>query len=201
MICVNVFLDGNIVKRFTDVNGWSNDKYDITVGRVGRVVNITRDCDQVGYTINICEVQVWVCDDGWYGDTCTQACGQCAGGSACDKTNGSCVSCQMGFQPPLCAECVDGRYGGSCTQTCGNCPGGSVCDKVTGICASVTQVSSHLSVKNVPMVGMEPTASRCVEVVVVTPSVTRQQESVPPVKQDSTTILPRMCFRLVWKEL
>ncbi|XP_025108272.1 multiple epidermal growth factor-like domains protein 10 isoform X2 [Pomacea canaliculata] len=136
MICVNVSVDGNIIKRFTDVNGWNNDKYDITVGRVGRVVNITRDCDHEGPTINMCEVQVWVCDDGWYGDTCTQACGQCAGGSVCDKVNGGCVSCQTGFQPPLCAECVDGRYGGSCTQTCGNCPGGSVCDKVTGICAS-----------------------------------------------------------------
>lgn len=59
MTCVNVSLDGNLIKRFYDTNGWSNDKFDITVGRSGQIINITRDCDKDGRTINICEVQVW----------------------------------------------------------------------------------------------------------------------------------------------
>ncbi|XP_025108292.1 uncharacterized protein LOC112572696 [Pomacea canaliculata] len=102
MICVNVSLDGKVVKRFNDTSGWSNNQYDISVGRRGRVVNITKDCNNDGIMINICEVQVWVCDDGWYGDNCTQVCGRCAGGSVCDKINGSCTSCDTGFQLPMC---------------------------------------------------------------------------------------------------
>ncbi|XP_025108303.1 uncharacterized protein LOC112572701 [Pomacea canaliculata] len=45
MKCVNVSLDGNLVQRFTDTSGWTNNKYDITVGRAGQLVNITRDCE------------------------------------------------------------------------------------------------------------------------------------------------------------
>ncbi|XP_025108242.1 uncharacterized protein LOC112572666 isoform X2 [Pomacea canaliculata] len=136
MICVNVFLDGNVVKRFNDTSGWNNNQYDITVGRIAQVVNITRDCGTKEVMINFCEVQVWVCDDGWYGDNCTQVCGHCAGGSVCDKINGSCTSCDTGFQLPKCTECAEGRYGDNCTQTCGNCSNDSTCDKVNGSCGS-----------------------------------------------------------------
>ncbi|XP_025108270.1 multiple epidermal growth factor-like domains protein 6 [Pomacea canaliculata] len=136
MRCVNVSVDGKVVKRFVDRNVWSNDKYSITVVRRGQVVNFTKDCD-FEETMNFCEVQVWVCDDGWYGD-CTQACGRCAGGAVCDKVDGSCTSCQTGFQLPTCKVCTDGWYGDNCTQTCGNCANNSVCDKTTGRCTSCT---------------------------------------------------------------
>ncbi|XP_025108223.1 receptor-type tyrosine-protein phosphatase kappa-like isoform X3 [Pomacea canaliculata] len=136
MICVNVSLDGKVLKRFSDTNEWSNSQYDISVGRRGRVVNITKDCSSDGFMINICEVQVWVCDNGWYGDNCTQVCGHCGGDSFCDKKTGSCTSCQTGFQLPLCRVCADGWYGDSCTQTCGHCADSSVCDKVNGSCTS-----------------------------------------------------------------
>ncbi|XP_025108268.1 multiple epidermal growth factor-like domains protein 11 isoform X4 [Pomacea canaliculata] len=135
MRCVNVSVDGALVKRFTDVSGWTNDTYTIPVLRGGRVVNITRDCDSLGPTINICEVQVWVCDDGWY-DDCSKSCGQCDNNMSCDKVNGNCASCQTGFYPPLCQECADGYYQTDCSQTCGNCGSNSVCDKVTGRCTS-----------------------------------------------------------------
>lgn len=59
MVCVNVLLDGSLVKRFIDESGWTNDRYDITVGRSGRVVNITKDCFADVYSINLCQVQVW----------------------------------------------------------------------------------------------------------------------------------------------
>ncbi|XP_025108226.1 receptor-type tyrosine-protein phosphatase mu-like isoform X5 [Pomacea canaliculata] len=135
MRCVNVSVDGALVKRFTDVSGWTNNTYTIPVLRGGRVVNITKDCDSDGLWINICEVQVWVCDDGWY-DNCSKSCGQCDNNMSCDKVNGNCASCQTGFYPPLCQECADGYYGTDCSQTCGKCGSNSVCDKTSGWCSS-----------------------------------------------------------------
>ncbi|XP_025108290.1 uncharacterized protein LOC112572695 isoform X1 [Pomacea canaliculata] len=134
MTCVNVSVDGNVVKRFPDSNEWSNDKYSITVFRRGQVVNITKDCD-LEETMNICEVQVWVCDDGWY-DDCSKSCGQCDNNMSCDKVNGTCASCQTGFHPPLCQECADGYYETTCSQTLGKCGSNSVCNNSTGTCTS-----------------------------------------------------------------
>ncbi|XP_025108285.1 multiple epidermal growth factor-like domains protein 10 [Pomacea canaliculata] len=137
MICVNVSLNGDVIKRFIDTNGWTDDKYDIPVGRGGRVVNITKGCDSSDFVINLCQVQVWVCEDGWYGDNCTQVCGHCAGGSVCDKINGNCTSCQTGFQLPNCTECKDGWYGESCGEVCGHClRGNTTCDNKIGYCPS-----------------------------------------------------------------
>ncbi|XP_025108286.1 multiple epidermal growth factor-like domains protein 11 [Pomacea canaliculata] len=121
MICVNVSLNGNVIKRFTDTNGWTDDKYDITVGRSGRVVNITKDCDSSDFVINLCQVQVMVCEDGWYGDNCTEECGYCAGDFVCDKRNGGCTSCQTGFQLPMCKECSTGYYSKNCSEQNGPC--------------------------------------------------------------------------------
>ncbi|XP_025108267.1 multiple epidermal growth factor-like domains protein 11 isoform X3 [Pomacea canaliculata] len=136
MRCVNVSVDGVVIERFTDVSGWTNDKYTIPVLRGGRVVNITKDCDSMGLTINICEVQVWECVDGYYGTDCSQTCGKCDKNYVCNKTSGWCTSCQTGFNSPLCNECANGWYGTNCSQTCGNCRSNSVCDKTTGWCTS-----------------------------------------------------------------
>ncbi|XP_025107495.1 uncharacterized protein LOC112572155 [Pomacea canaliculata] len=103
MKCVNVSVDGKVIKRFDDLSGWTNDTYDIRAAIKGRVINITKDCDSEGTMLNICEVQVWVCNDGWYGN-CSMTCGPCADGSVCDKINGKCANCKMGFQPPHCKE-------------------------------------------------------------------------------------------------
>lgn len=59
MACVNVLLDGSLVKRFSNESVWTNDRYDIKVNRSGRVVNITKDCFTDVYSINLCQVQVW----------------------------------------------------------------------------------------------------------------------------------------------
>ncbi|KAK7478578.1 hypothetical protein BaRGS_00030177 [Batillaria attramentaria] len=82
--------------------------------------------------INICEVRVWECADGYYGTDCQYTCGHCEGEATCDKVTGHCTSCDSGFQMPLC-ECSDGRYGENCSGTCGHCT--AACDKVTGDCA------------------------------------------------------------------
>ncbi|XP_025108233.1 uncharacterized protein LOC112572662 isoform X9 [Pomacea canaliculata] len=137
MRCVNVSVDGALVKRFTDVSDWTNDTYTIPVLRSGQVVNITRNCDDDGPTINICEVQVWECVDGWYGINCSQNCGNCITSSDCNKTTGRCTSCKTGFSLPNCTDCEDGWYGNNCVETCGHCEGGnSTCDKINGSCPS-----------------------------------------------------------------
>ncbi|KAK7481791.1 hypothetical protein BaRGS_00026938 [Batillaria attramentaria] len=47
--------------------------------------------------INICEVRVWECADGYYGTDCQYTCGHCEGGAACDKVIGHCTSCDSGY--------------------------------------------------------------------------------------------------------
>ena len=43
------------------------------------------------------------CADGYYGNKCAEACGQCTDGAVCDKTTGHCPhGCQVGYQPPFC---------------------------------------------------------------------------------------------------
>ncbi|XP_025108295.1 uncharacterized protein LOC112572698 [Pomacea canaliculata] len=137
MTQVNILLDNNIVKSFTRYDTWTNDKYDITVGRVGRIVKITKDSNS-GETMNICQVEVWaqVCYAGWYGHYCTQACTYCPSGSVCDEVDGNCTTCETGFKLPHCEACDNGWYGDNCTQSCGHCAGRAVCDKVTGNCTS-----------------------------------------------------------------
>lgn len=51
--------------------------------------------------VTLTAVMFTECVDGWYGDNCTQTCGNCFS-SACDKVNGSCGSCKKGFKLPLC---------------------------------------------------------------------------------------------------
>ncbi|XP_025108279.1 multiple epidermal growth factor-like domains protein 10 isoform X2 [Pomacea canaliculata] len=137
MACDNVSVDGALVERFTDVSGWTNDTYTIPVLRGGRVVNITKDCYSDGRTINICEVQVWECLDGWYGTGCSHTCGNCITNSDCDKTTGQCTSCKTGFSLPNCTDCENGWYGNNCVETCGHCMGGnSTCNRINGSCPS-----------------------------------------------------------------
>ena len=43
------------------------------------------------------------CYRGWYGQDCSERCGQCQDNAACDVVSGACVSCgQAGRQLPLC---------------------------------------------------------------------------------------------------
>ena len=44
-----------------------------------------------------------VCWDGWYGENCATACGQCKDGTPCLKTTGHCISgCDIGYGGDTC---------------------------------------------------------------------------------------------------
>lgn len=43
------------------------------------------------------------CKDGFYGQNCSTACGNCANSAVCNKDNGTCpTGCQENWEKPLC---------------------------------------------------------------------------------------------------
>lgn len=44
------------------------------------------------------------CNESYYGQNCTANCGHCSQGQICNKTDGSCLSCEPGWEPPLCTQ-------------------------------------------------------------------------------------------------
>ncbi|XP_046563504.1 protein draper-like, partial [Haliotis rubra] len=85
--------------------------------------------------ITLCEVQIFVCSDGWFDEDCDKQCHCSLNTEVCDKITGQCLSgCAPGYMGPDCqTECPDGYYG-DCTSRCGNCLNATFCDKTTGIC-------------------------------------------------------------------
>ncbi|KAK7481918.1 hypothetical protein BaRGS_00026826, partial [Batillaria attramentaria] len=77
-----------------------------------------------GNTLNLCELQVWVCKPGHYGDRCLYTCSsQCQGGQTKCDSNGDCTK-----------GCDDTHYGPDCQEECGHCYGGKRCNASTGVC-------------------------------------------------------------------
>ncbi|XP_025107867.1 cell death abnormality protein 1-like [Pomacea canaliculata] len=86
--------------------------------------------------LNICEVQIWVCRRGFYGDNCLIPCGKCED-SFCDRYNGNCrfSRCQPGYHGNICIDkCEAKRYGENCSLPCGHCANNATCHHVTGTC-------------------------------------------------------------------
>ncbi|PVD24659.1 hypothetical protein C0Q70_15143 [Pomacea canaliculata] len=111
---------------------------------VGRKVRIQKDNDTSLPFLALCQVQVWVCNNNYYGFDCTNTCGNCSGGT-CQPWSGECPrgcsagyqtpGCEAGYQPPLCKEfCTNDSYGLNCSNTCGNCSEGTSCNPVSGEC-------------------------------------------------------------------
>ncbi|XP_046325743.2 multiple epidermal growth factor-like domains protein 11 isoform X2 [Haliotis rufescens] len=83
--------------------------------------------------LTLCEVEIFVCSDGWFGEDCDKQC-HCL--DVCDKITGRCQSgCDSGFLGTTCqTPCDDGRYGNQCQLECGQCTSSLPCNKASGMC-------------------------------------------------------------------
>ncbi|XP_070191892.1 uncharacterized protein [Littorina saxatilis] len=83
------------------------------------------------YLINLCEVQVWACKDGLYGEQCDQTCsGHCKDNDICDNYYGTCLTdCSTGYRGDDC-RCGHCKDDADCDVTTMTCPSG--CDKGWG---------------------------------------------------------------------
>ncbi|XP_046583110.1 multiple epidermal growth factor-like domains protein 6 [Haliotis rubra] len=86
--------------------------------------------------LTLCEVQIFVCSDGWFSEDCDKQCRCLNSTDVCDKITGRCSSgCFPGYHGTDCqTACTDGSYGINCASQCGNCLDDVSCDKATGTC-------------------------------------------------------------------
>ncbi|XP_046583127.1 receptor-type tyrosine-protein phosphatase mu-like [Haliotis rubra] len=86
--------------------------------------------------LTLCEVQIFVCSDGWFSEDCDKQCRCLNSTDVCDKITGRCSSgCFPGYHGTDCQTvCPDGSYGFNCSSQCGNCLNDVSCDKTNGTC-------------------------------------------------------------------
>ncbi|XP_046551925.1 multiple epidermal growth factor-like domains protein 11 isoform X2 [Haliotis rubra] len=86
--------------------------------------------------LTLCEVQIFVCSNGWFSEDCDKQCRCLNSTDVCDKITGHCSSgCLPGYYGTDCqTACPDGYYGLACGFQCGNCVDGDVCIKTNGTC-------------------------------------------------------------------
>ncbi|XP_048257371.1 multiple epidermal growth factor-like domains protein 11 [Haliotis rufescens] len=86
--------------------------------------------------LTLCEVQIFVCSDGWFSEDCDKQCRCLSSTDVCDKITGHCSSgCFPGYNGTDCPKaCPDGSYGSNCSSQCGNCLDDDICDKTNGAC-------------------------------------------------------------------
>ncbi|XP_041346758.1 multiple epidermal growth factor-like domains protein 11 [Gigantopelta aegis] len=78
--------------------------------------------------MDFCEVEVYVCDAGTFGDDCSQFC-HCRDGP-CNYTNGYCIGgCKPNWTGTNCNDCDSSHYGDLCSKQCSS----RHCDETTGV--------------------------------------------------------------------
>ncbi|XP_060072634.1 multiple epidermal growth factor-like domains protein 11, partial [Ylistrum balloti] len=108
-----------------------------------------------GYAIlELCEVEIYACVDGYHGNKCDQPCPDHCKDNVCKQGNGTCRGCKSGFHGTMCnqrcpANCKDdrcnqflenceactiGNYGIECKKRCGQCRGDGTCNINDGAC-------------------------------------------------------------------
>ncbi|XP_046560149.1 platelet endothelial aggregation receptor 1-like [Haliotis rubra] len=101
--------------------------YSATCDGIGRYFSISN-----ATYLNLCEVEIYVCSPGLFGETCCEFC-HCAE-EACDRVSGLCPGdCRPGWQGNRCdtGSCPAGKFGDSCSYSC-HC--GQSCNQTTGVC-------------------------------------------------------------------
>ncbi|XP_048243326.1 multiple epidermal growth factor-like domains protein 10 isoform X1 [Haliotis rufescens] len=108
-----------------------NSVYDVTCDGTGRYFTITHSTGLI-----LCEVEIYVCSPGVFGDSCNQFC-HCFQ-ATCDPVSGVCPGdCRPGWQGGRCdTVCSNGSYGQNCNNSCmeRRCAGDSPCDHIGGTC-------------------------------------------------------------------
>ncbi|XP_071088254.1 uncharacterized protein [Haliotis cracherodii] len=106
--------------------------YNVVCDGIGRYFTITDPTH-----LNLCEVEIYVCSPGVFGDSCNQFC-HCLQ-ATCDPVSGVCPGeCRPGWQGNRCdTECDADYYGVNCMDICTNrkCSDvNSSCDRYNGSC-------------------------------------------------------------------
>ncbi|XP_041379620.1 multiple epidermal growth factor-like domains protein 6, partial [Gigantopelta aegis] len=111
----------------------------MTCDDTARYITLYRNDSSNGDTaMNFCEVQIFVCDAGTFGDDCRQFC-HCLNGS-CNYVTGECTGgCKPNWTGTTCSECDSKHYGPLCGKPCSgrHCDeslGKSSCDRKSGLC-------------------------------------------------------------------
>ncbi|KAL8606158.1 hypothetical protein ACOMHN_067141 [Nucella lapillus] len=106
----------------------------------GQRVRITRQAsssDSIYERIlNMCEMEIYVCNDGWYGQQCSNPCSPGCQNASCGRQYGLCSPCNTGYAGTKCADCEDKYY--KTGLTCTSCSSfkclNQMCDKTSGTC-------------------------------------------------------------------
>ncbi|XP_046573982.1 platelet endothelial aggregation receptor 1-like [Haliotis rubra] len=88
--------------------------------------------------LTLCEVEIFVCSDGWFGDDCDKQCHCLDNKEVCDKITGYCSSgCTPEFTGANCQTlCSDGWFGDNCDKRCHCLDNKEACAKMAGQCSS-----------------------------------------------------------------
>lgn len=102
---------------------------------------LSGECDpRTGYCEGGCaqgkEPPFCKCRNFFFGENCTEPCGNCRDGVGCDPHTGMCLyGCQAGYTGLHCNEnCPEGSFGEDCSQECGHCDNNTICHPIDGSC-------------------------------------------------------------------
>ncbi|XP_041347037.1 multiple epidermal growth factor-like domains protein 10, partial [Gigantopelta aegis] len=108
----------------------------VTCGSTARYITLYRENgDNI---MDFCEVEVYVCDAGTFGDDCSQFC-HCRDGP-CNYTTGYCTGgCKPNWTGSNCSGCDSSHYGVLCSKQCSS----RHCDETTGVSSCDVRGSCH----------------------------------------------------------
>ncbi|XP_041374076.1 multiple epidermal growth factor-like domains protein 10 [Gigantopelta aegis] len=101
----------------------------VTCGSTARYITLYREIPNGESTMDFCEVEVYICYPGTFGDDCSQFC-HCLNGP-CKYSTGECTGgCKPNWSGTKCTVCDFSHYGDLCSKNCSSrhCHGISTCN-------------------------------------------------------------------------
>ncbi|XP_062601269.1 multiple epidermal growth factor-like domains protein 10 [Saccostrea cucullata] len=123
---------------------------------VGTSYDAPEDNPIEGAILEICEIEVYECDDSGIGRNCSEKCSINCKGQLCNNVTGTCTNgCETGFFKEACNEhcnpgcykgcnivtgycdngCVAGKFGTNCHENCGSGCLSKSCARINGNCS------------------------------------------------------------------